>query len=157
MSSFVFTSALGRIASFAMLVRDTAVTTTSPTLLVVPIETTGIESDTNMRQRDTLADILAQSTNEQTTAGRKAINSGITVTVDETAFTQTCKAPDVTWSGANSAGNQVTAFIWCYLPDRSSTNDALAIPLTKHDRLWAPDGQPFILSGPNGFYQGQAA
>jgi hypothetical protein len=152
--NFTFNIALGKVASYAANVMNN--TPAASALIVVPLETTGLESDANMRQHATLAALLAASSNEQTTAGRKTVNAGITLTIDAGTSTVIVKAPDVTWPSVG-ASNQVAAFVWCYVPDEAVVNDALAIPLTKHDRLWTPDGTPFILSGPSGFFQAAAA
>ena len=151
--NFVFNIALGRVGSYCGNVANN--TPAASALLCVPLETTGLQADVNLRQHDTLATLLAASSNEQTTAGRKLVNSSVIITVDDSTNKTTIKLPDVTWTGV-PAGNQVAAFVWCYVPDEAVTNDALAIPLTKHDRLWSPDGTPFVLSGPNGFYSASA-
>jgi hypothetical protein len=155
--NFTFDVALGRVAMYAFNVQNNSPANSA--LLVVPLEHNGLESDNVLRQKATLADLLSGTTNEQTTANRKTIEEpNITVTVDNSLHQVTAKAADVTWSGANAAGPQVDCFVWCYVPDKTAGSiNPTAIPLTKHDRLWIPDGQPFILSGPTGFFQGNAA
>ena len=77
MANFVFNIAKGRLRTYAELAG------TNDALILVPIETTGIEADATLKDYDDLAALLAGTSNEQTTAGRKTITAA-TVTVDDT-------------------------------------------------------------------------
>jgi len=131
-ADFIFNIAKGIIKHYASL------PATNDALIVVPIETTGIEADGTLKDHDTLATLLAGTSNEQTTLGRKTVNSGIIITVDDTNDRVDIDAPDQTWTG--TAGNAVSALLWCYDPDTTGGTDADIVPVSKHDFVFTPDG-----------------
>lgn len=137
MATITFNTALGRIASLA------ALPDTNDALVMVPLEATGLVTDATMRDYDTLADLLAGASNEQTTVGRKTLAS-VTVTVNDTSDRVDVDAADVTWTAPS--GNPVGAVVICYDPDTTTGTDADLIPLTKHDLSWTPDGNDFALT-----------
>ncbi|MGQ5576311.1 hypothetical protein [Streptomyces sp. ECR3.8] len=137
MASIVFNQALGRIAHLAGL------PAANDGLILIALEAAGLETDTVLRDKDTLADILAGATNEQTSVGRKPLAS-VTVTVDDTNDRVSIDAADVTWT--TPTGNPVGAVLICYDPDTTTGTDADLIPLTKHDLTWSPDGNNFTLT-----------
>lgn len=47
-------------------------------LIVVPIETSGLEADDTLNNYDDLAALLAAANNEQTTMGRKTVSASVT-------------------------------------------------------------------------------
>lgn len=137
MSNIVFNVALGRVASLA------ALPAANDALIMVPLESTGLVADSVMRDYDTLADLLAGASNEQTTVGRKTLSS-VTTTVNDTNDRVDVDAADVTWT--SPTGNPVAAVVICYDPDTTSGTDADLVPLTKHDLTWTPDGNNFTLT-----------
>jgi hypothetical protein len=137
MANIVFNRALGMVAYYASL------PAANDGLVLVALEASGLESDAVLRDKDTLADVVAGTTNEQTTVGRKTL-SGVTVTVDDTNDRVAVDAADVTWTAPT--GNPVGAVVICYDPDTTTGTDADLIPLTKHDLTWTPDGSNFTLS-----------
>lgn len=106
-------------------------------LIVVPIETTGIEADATLRDYDDLSTLLAASNNEQTTMGRKTVTS-VTVTVDDTNDRQDVDIADQVWTGAT--GNAISALLFCYDSDTTGGGDASIVLMTKHDFVITPDG-----------------
>jgi hypothetical protein len=130
-ADIVFNVALGRVAYYASL------PAANDGLVMVPIETTGIVGDATMRDYDTLSDLLAGASNEQTTMGRKALAS-VTVTVNDTNDRVDLDCADVTWTAAT--GNAISALVICYDPDTTGGTDADIIPLSKHDFVVTPDG-----------------
>lgn len=132
MSDFIFNNAKGRIRTFAELAGS------NDAIVVVPIETSGIEADSTLRDYDDLSALLAGSSNEQTTLGRKTITSALTVTVDDTNDRVDIDAPDQVWTG--TAGNAVSALVWCYDSDTTGGGDASIVPMSKHDFVFTPDG-----------------
>lgn len=104
---------------------------------MVPIETTGIEADATMKDYDDLASLLAGSSNEQTTMGRKTITS-VTVTVDDTNDRVDIDFADQVWTGAT--GNAISKLLVCYDPDTTTGTDSTLVPLTAHDFVVTPDG-----------------
>ncbi|WP_445520412.1 hypothetical protein [Streptomyces sp. NEAU-174] len=137
MSNIVFNVALGRLAYY------TSLPAANDALILVPLESSGLETDAVLRDKDTLADVVAGTTNEQTTIGRKTLAS-VTATVDDTNDRVTLDAADVTWT--SPTGNAVGAVVIGYVPDTTTPSDAAVIPLTKHDISWSPDGNNFTLA-----------
>ena len=137
MATIVFNRALGMIAYYASL------PAANDALILVPLESSGLETDAVLRDKDDLAAVVAGTTNEQTTVGRKTL-TGVTVTVDDTLDRVALDAADVTWTAPT--GNAIGAVVICYDPDTTGGTDADLIPLTKHDLAWTPDGNNFTLT-----------
>lgn len=137
MANLVFNRALGMIAYYASL------PAANDALIMVPLESSGLETDAVLRDKDDLAAVVAGTTNEQTTVGRKTLAS-VTITVDDTNDRVALDAADVTWT--SPTGNPIGAVVICYDPDTTTGTDADLIPLTKHDVSWTPDGNNFTLS-----------
>ena len=133
----VMNVALGRVAHLASL------PAANDGLVLIPLEAAGLETDAVLRDKDTFADVVSGTTNEQTTVGRKPL-TGVTVTVDDTNDRVGIDAADVTWT--SPTGNPVGAVVICYDPDTTGGTDADLIPLTKHDVTWSPDGNNFSLT-----------
>ncbi|MER7801250.1 hypothetical protein ABTX71_13055 [Streptomyces parvulus] len=137
MANITFNVAKGMIGYYAGL------PATNDALIMVPIETSGIVGDSTMVDYDTLADLLAGASNEQTTMGRKTLAT-VTSAVDDTNDRRNMDAADVTWTAAT--GNAISAVVICYVPDNTAPSDATTIPLTKHDVTMTPDGSDFTLT-----------
>ena len=83
MADFVFNIAKGKVAQLMKNVDDGA--PANSRVIVVPIETSGIEADATLKDHDNLSVLLAGTSNEQTTMGRKTVAAAdITITVDDT-------------------------------------------------------------------------
>ena len=136
MSDFVFNIAKGEVKNFCKLAAA------NDALVYVPIETTGIEADSTLKDYDDLSALLAGSSNEQTTLGRKTVTSA-TITVDDTNDRVDIDIADQTW--AASAGNAVSAVLICYDGDTTSGTDANITPLTDHAFVVTPDGTDITL------------
>jgi len=137
MANIVFNIALGRLANY------TSLPAANDALILVPLEASGLETDAVLRDKDDLAAVVAGTTNEQTTVGRKTLAS-VAVTVDDTNDRVALDAADVTWT--SPTGNAIGAVVICYDPDTTGGTDADLIPLTKHDLAWTPDGNSFTLT-----------
>jgi hypothetical protein len=135
--AIVFNVALGRIAYYASL------PAANDGLVLIALESSGLETDAVLRDKDDFAAVVAGTTNEQTTVGRKPLAS-VTVTVDDTNDRVALDAADVTWTAPT--GNAIGAVVICYDPDTTGGTDADLIPLTKHDLSWTPDGNNFALT-----------
>jgi hypothetical protein len=135
MSDFVFNAARGRYAYYASLPGA------ADALVVVLLEAAGLEADATLRDHDTLAGLLAGSSNEQITMGRKTA-AGTAVTVDDTTDSVSVDIGDMTWTSA--AGNPVGKLLVCYDPDPGGGTDADVIPLSAHDFVISPDGADII-------------
>lgn len=131
MVDLVFNIAKGAVAHYAGL------PAANDALIAVPIETTGIVSDAVMKDYDTLADLLAGASNEQTTLGRKTLTS-VTVTTNDTGDKRSVDCADIVWAGAT--GNPISAVVICYDPDTTTGTDATLVPLVKLDMVATPAG-----------------
>lgn len=151
MADFVFNIAKGKVAQLAKNVDDGS--PANSRLIVVPIETTSIEADAALKDHDTLSALLAGTSNEQTTMGRKTVAAAdITITVDDTNERLDIDIADITWTGAT--GNAISALVICYDPDNTTGTDADLIPLTKHDFVVTPDGSDVVAQiAAAGFYR----
>lgn len=134
MADLVSNIAKGRFISYAALAEASAA---NEGLVAVVLEATGLEADAALQDHDTLAALLAGSSNEQTTMGRKTL-TGVTVTVDDTGNAASFNCDDVTWTAAT--GNATGKLIICYDPDTTGGADSALIPLTLHDFSVTPDG-----------------
>lgn len=138
MADFVFNVAKGKVAQYC-----TNVDTSSPAnsrLKLIPIESTSIEADSTMKDYDDLASLLAGTSNEQTTMGRKTLTStDVTITVDDTNDRVDIDISDITWTAAG--GNAISKLVIVYCPDGVTPGaDSTFIPLTAHDFSVTPDG-----------------
>lgn len=138
MADFVFNIAKGKVHQYCENV-DTGSPANSR-LKVIPIETTGLETDATLKDYDNLSVLLAGTSNEQTTMGRKTLTStDVTITIDDTNDRVDIDLSDVTWTGAT--GNAISALVVVYCPDGVTPGaDTTFIPLTKHDFVVTPDG-----------------
>jgi hypothetical protein len=136
-ANIVFNIALGKVAYYASL------PAANDGLVLIPLETSGLETDTVLRDKADFGSVVAGATNEQVTVGRKALAS-VTVTVDNTNDRVAVDAADVTYTAPT--GNAISAVVVCYDPDTTTGTDADLIPLTKHDLTWSPDGNNFTLT-----------
>ena len=137
MANLVFNRALGMVAYYGSL------PAANDGLVLIALESSGLETDTVLRDKDDFAAVVAGTTNEQTTVPRKPLAS-VTVTVDDTNDRVALDAADVTWTAPT--GNVIGAVVICYDPDTTTGTGADLIPLTKHDLSWTPDGNNFTLS-----------
>jgi len=131
MADFTFNVAKGKVKYYAELPG------TNDALIVIPLESSGLEADATLKDYDTVSALLAGTTNEQTTAGRKTITS-VTVTPDDTNDRLDLDFADQTWTALT--GNAIGALLVAYDPDITGGTDADLIPLTKHDWAITPDG-----------------
>lgn len=133
MADFVFNISKGEVKAYAKL------PAASDALILIPIESSGIEADETLKDYDDISALLAGSSNEQTTFGRKTITS-VTITVDDTGGNNkvTIDTADQVW--ATSAGNAIGALVFAYDGDTGAGTDANLTPLTKHDWAITPDG-----------------
>jgi len=114
--------------------------TANAALVVVLLETSGLESDDTLNGSKTLAEVLDGTTNEQTNQARKVLTDADIVGVP--AFNDTTNQfdldiPDITWTAL--AGNAISRLIICFRPDTASADTAI-VPLTYHDFVVTPDG-----------------
>lgn len=146
MANIVFNIAKGRVKEYYYRVENNDPANSA--LILVPIETSGLESDATLRDVDDLAALLSGTTNEQTTMGRKTLTDSDLAAVpapDDGADTNSVALPTVTWSGAT--GNAISKIVVCYDPDTTGGTDADIIPLTMFDFAITPDGSDVEMTG----------
>lgn len=117
-------------------------------LVLVPLETAGLVSDATLRDYDTLADLLAGATNEQTTMGRKVLTDADLASIpapDDATDKNERSLPTVTWVGA--AGNAISKIAVCYDNDTTGGTDANLVPINIMDCALTPSGTDFVLTG----------
>jgi hypothetical protein len=152
MANFVFNVARGRVRTYY-----DNVDTNSPAasaLIVVPLESSGLEADATLADHDDLAALLAGTSNEQTTVGRKTLtDTELDVSAqDDTNNRLDLDIPDQTWAGATGAA--IGALVICYDPDTGAGTDSTLVPLTKHDFAVTPDGSDIVAQiNAAGFYR----
>ena len=148
MANIVLNIALGYVKRYAE-----QVGTGNAALIVVPIETSGLESDAVLRDKADLAAFLVGTTNEQTTMGRKTVTA-CTVTVDNTNDRVAIDIADQTWTGAT--GNAISKLLICFDNDTTSGTDANIVPMTLHDFAITPDGSD-VTATISDFYRATSA
>jgi len=117
-------------------------------LIIVPIETSGLETDAVLIDKDDLAAVLAGTTNEQTTMGRKTLTDADLAAVpapDDTNDRDECSLPTFTYAAAT--GNPISKFLVCYDSDTTSGTDSSIIPLTMFDFPVTPSGLDIQVNG----------
>lgn len=117
--------------------------------IAVLLEDTDLEADGTIVDHDTLAAVLAGTSNEQTTMGRKTL-ADVAVSVDDTNDRVEIDCSNPQWD--STAGSAVGALLICYSPSTGAADSAV-IPLCKHDWSYTPDGNSVQATiGADGFY-----
>lgn len=141
MADFVFNIAKGRVAEFYNRV-DTNDPANSA-LVIVVLASSGLESDAVLIDKDTLADVLAGTTNEVTNSGyaRKVLTDAdiVALAPDDTNNRMDLDIPDQVWTSV-AAGDGWAKLVICYDSDTTAGTDSNIIPLTGHDFIVTPDG-----------------
>jgi len=131
-ADFQFNQVKGKIRTLAELAGAT------DAVLVVPLEATGLETDATLKDYDDLATLIAGTSNEQTTMGRKTITA-FTIAVDGTNdwVTITLVAP-FTWTAPT--GNPIAKLLFCHDSDTTTGTDANVVPMLAYSFDATPDG-----------------
>lgn len=146
MANIVFNIAKGRVVEYYNRVKGNDPANSA--LILVPIETSGLEADATLIDKDTLADVLSGTTNEQTTMGRKTLTDADLATLpapDDANDRYDVSLPTVTWTGAT--GNAISKVCVCYDSDTGTGTDSNVVPLTLFDAVITPDGSDIQLTG----------
>lgn len=127
-------------------------------LIVVLLKSSGLVSDDALADYDTLADLLAGTSDEAdfTNYSRKTLAS-VTNTVDDTNNRRDVDAADFTYTSAGGATNNTIAkAVVCYKPASGSADSAI-VPMTHHDLAFTTDGTDQAITLPTGgFYRSGA-
>ena len=139
MANIVLNIAKGRVVEYYNRVENNDPANSA--IILVPIETTGLEADSVLIDADTLTAVLAGATNEQTTMGRKTLTDADLAALpapDDANDRFDVSLPTVTWAAA--AGNPISKILVCYDSDTTGGTDANIIPLTMFDFVQTPSG-----------------
>jgi hypothetical protein len=145
-ANIVFNIAKGRVVELYNRVESDD--PTNAALILVPIETSGLEADATLIDVDSLAALIAGATNEQTTMGRKTLTATELAALpapDDTNDRYEVSLPAVTWTAAS--GNAISKIAVCYDSDTTGGADSAIIPLTMFDAVATPDGNDLQLTG----------
>lgn len=143
MANFVFNVAKGRTVEFYNRVEGNDPSTSA--FIVIPIETTGLESQANLEDSVSVTELLDGATNEQTTMGRKTLTDvelSALPAADTTNNRYSIDLPDITW--ALASGNPISALVVAYDANTGAGTDADIIPCTYHDFITTPTGTDIV-------------
>lgn len=146
MANIVFNIAKGRVVEYYNRVKSNDPANSA--LIIVPIETSGLEADATLIDADTLADVLAGATNEQSTMGRKVLTDADLAALpapDDGNDRYDVELPTVTWTAAS--GNAISKLLVCYDSDTTGGTDANIVPLTMFDFAQTPSGADIQMTG----------
>jgi hypothetical protein len=135
-TDFVFNIAKGKIAQYASL------PAANDALIAVLLKSAGLETDSTLKDYDTLSALLAGTSDEAdaTNYVRKTL-TGVTVTVDDTNDRVDLDCADITWTALGGATNNTVAkLIICYDDDTTSGTDANIVPICAHSFDVTTDG-----------------
>jgi hypothetical protein len=139
MANIVFNIAKGRVVELYNRVKSNDPANSA--IILVPIETSGLEADSVLIDKDDLTALVAGTTNEQTTMGRKVLTDTELAALpapDDTNDRYEISLPNVTWTAAT--GNAISKIAVCYDSDTTGGTDANIIPLTMFDFAVTPSG-----------------
>ena len=139
MANIVFNIAKGRVAELYNRVKSNDPANSA--IIIVPIETSGLEADSVLIDKDDLAAVLAGATNEQSTMGRKTLTDADLASFpapDDGNDRMDLSLPTVTWTAAS--GNAISKLLVCYDGDTTGGTDSNIIPLTMFDFVQTPSG-----------------
>lgn len=146
MANIVFNIAKGRVAELYNRVKSNDPTNSA--IILVPIETSGLESDATLIDKDDLAAVLSGTTNEQTTMGRKTLTDSDLAAFpapNDTSDYMSLNLPSVTWTAAT--GNAISKILVCYDSDTTAGTDSNIIPMTMFDFSATPSGLDITMTG----------
>ncbi len=153
MANIVFNIALGSCVALYNRVKSNDPANSA--LILIPIETSGLESDATLIDADTVAALLSGTTNEQSTMGRKTLTDSDLASLpapDDTNNRYDISLPTVTWAAAS--GNAISKIVVAYDSDTTGGTDSNLIPMTMFDAVATPDGNDLQLTGGTFFRAG---
>lgn len=157
MADFVFNIAKGRFAELYNRVdlNDPA----NAALVILVLKTAGLETDATLKDKDTVAALLAGATDEvgNTNYVRKVLTDAdlVAFAPDDVNDRVDLDMPDQTFTGI-AAGDGWSKVVVAYDPDTTGGTDADLVPSTAHDFVITPDGSDVIVQvGASGFYRAE--
>jgi len=139
MANLVFNISKGRVIELYNRVKSNDPANSA--LILIPLETSGLEADATLIDVDTVTALIAGTTNEQTTMGRKTLTdaelAALPAPTDASDYYEV-SLPTVTWTAAS--GNAISKIAVCYDNDTTAGTDANIVPLTMFDFAQTPSG-----------------
>lgn len=156
MANFAFNIAKGRAVEFYHRVKNAD--PASCAFVFVALATSGLESDAVLKDKDTLAAVVAGTTNEVTNtnyARKTLVAADISSPApDDTNDWFSFDLPDLLYSPGPSAGDGWSKIVLCYDPDTGAGTDSDIIPIAAYDVTITPDGNALsIVINTSGAYQ----
>jgi hypothetical protein len=139
MANICFNIAKGRVVEYYNRVKGNDPSTSA--LVIVPIETSGLESDATLIDADTLTAVVSGTTNEQTTMGKKVLTDAELAAFpspNDGSDYYEVSLPTVTWTAAS--GNAISKLVVCYEPNTGTSTNTTLVPLTMFDFVQTPSG-----------------
>lgn len=139
MANFTFNIAKGRVVEYYNRVENNDPSTSA--LIVIPLETSGLEAQSVLEDKDDVSALIAGTTNEQTTMGHKTLTDTELAALpapDDTNNRYSLDLPDIVWTSAS--GNAISALVVAYDANTGAGTDSDIIPLTYHDFIVTPTG-----------------
>lgn len=146
MADFVFNIAKGRVAELYNRVKTNDPANSA--LVAVVLASAGLETDAVLKDADTLAAVVAGTTNEVTNTGyaRKVLTDAdlAAFAADDTNDRVDLDIADLAF-GAITAGDGWAKLLICYDSDTTAGTDANIVPLCAYDAVLTPDGSSITL------------
>lgn len=146
MANYVFNIAKGRIVELYNRVENNDPANSA--IIAIPLETTGLEAQAVLQDADTLAAVIAGTTNEQTTMGRKVLTDADLAALpapDDVNDRYSLNLPSVVWAAAT--GNGISQMLIAYDSDTTGGTDAGIVPLMVFDFAMVPNGADIQATG----------
>ncbi len=146
MANIVFNIAKGRVVEYYNRVKSNDPAASA--LLLIPVETSGLEADSALVDSDTVAEVFDGATNEQTTMGRKTLTDAELAALpapDDGNDRFDVSLPTTTWAGAT--GNAISKILVAYDSNTAAGDDTNLIPLSLFDFTATPDGTAIEMTG----------
>lgn len=146
MANVVINIAKGRVVEYYNRVKSNDPANSA--LIIVPINTSGLEADSVLIDKADLASFLAGTTDEQTTMGRKTLDDTALAALpapDNVNDRYDISLPTVTWTAAS--GVAISKLLVCYDNDTTSGTDSNIVPLTLFDFAQTPSGADIQMTG----------
>lgn len=148
MANFTFNIAKGRVVEFYNRVENNDPANSA--LIVVVLASSGLEAQSVLEDADTLAAVVAGTTNEVTGTGwnRKTLTDADLVALpapDDTNNRYAVAVPTFNWT-PDAAADDSGALLICYDSDTTAGTDSNIIPLTHHDFSVLTDGNQVVVN-----------
>ncbi len=146
MANIVFNIAKGRVVEYYNRVKGNDPANSA--LIIMPLETTGLEADSVLIDKDDFTALVSGATNEQTTMGRKTLTDADLAALpapDDTNDRYDISLPTFTYTAAT--GNAISKFVVGYDNDTTTGTDTNIIPLTMFDFVVTPSGTDIQVTG----------